>query len=471
MKLPFIGPSYDVEAVSFDCQRTINLYPILSESGSSKSVAALTKTAGLSLFATAEGGPIRGSLSSTSGRCFVVSAQYFVEMLEDGSTVNHGTLNTQSVRVSMAENNTQIIVVDGLDGWIFSKTANTWTQITDADFPTTSYVTHQDGYFICIEDGTQNFWISALADGLSWDALDFTTVESSPDNLVAVLSDHGNLWCFGNRSIEIYQNTGAASFPFERIGGAIIQSGCEAPFTIQRFADSIAWLGTDERGTGVVWLANGYQAQRISTAAIERKIASVGNFSTAYAFSYHEQGHLFYCLQIQGLDTTLCFDAQTQMWHERMYKNADTNEMELHRASCHMFFNKKNYVGDRVNGNIYELSLDYYDDNGDEQVWMRISPHSADEKRLVSYASFELDVEVGQGLASGQGSDPQIFLQYSDDGGRTWSAELWRPLGKVGEYFTRVIWRQLGRARDRVFKVSGSDPVFVQLNEATINAT
>lgn len=471
MKIPFIGPSYNVEAKSFDVQRSINLYPIISEVGNSKSVSALRKTPGLKLFATAPGGPTRGSISSTSGRCFTVSAQYFVEINSDGSTTTRGTLNTQSVRVSIAENNTQIMVVDGLNGWIFTKSTNVWAQITDGDFPVSSYVTQQDGYFICIQDDTQNFYISALADGFSWAPLDFTTVESSADNLIAVISDHENLWCFGNRSIEVYQNTGAAAFPFERISGAVIQTGCEAPFTIAKFANSIAWLGTDEQGQGVVWLASGYAPQRISTAAVERAIASVANFSTAWSFVYHEQGHLFYCLQIPGLKTTWCFDAQTQQWHERMWLNKDTNDTELHRASCFMFFNKMNLIGDRVTGKIYRMSLDYQDDDGVEQVWTRISPHQQDEKRLLSYASFELDMELGGGLTTGQGSDPQVMLKYSNDGGVTYSSELWRTTGKIGEYKTRVVWRQLGVARDRVFYVSGSDPIFTQINEATINAT
>ena len=470
MRIPFIGPSYNLEAVTFDAQRSVNLYPIVSETGNSKSVAALRKTAGLKLYTTAPSGPIRGAIGSTSGRAFVVSAGNFCEVNNDGSTTTWGTLNTQSVRVSIAESPIEIMVVDGQDGWIFTKATNAWAQITDSDFPNASFVTFQDGYFICQEDGSQKFYISGLLNGFSWDALDFTTVESSPDNLVAVLSNNGNLWCFGNRSIEVYYNSGAATFPFERIGGAIIQTGCEAPFTINKFNNSIAWLGTDEQGQGVVWIADGYQAKRISTAAIERRIAQVRNFSTAWSFVYHEQGHLFYCLQIPGLSTTLCFDAQTQLWHERSYRNTETNSDELHRASCFFFYNLKNYVGDRVNGKIYELSLDHYDDAGDEQVWMRVSPHLADEKKRLSFSSFELDMETGRGLATGQGINPQVFLQYSDDGGRSWSSELWRSSGKVGEYNQRVIWRQLGTARDRVWKVQGSDPVFTQLNDAFVNA-
>jgi len=471
MKIPFIGPSYDVEARSFDVQRSINLYPIVAEVANTKSVTALRRTPGLKLFSTAPGGPIRGGISSTDGRCFVVSAEFFVEISTDGTPTTWGNLNTQSGRVSIAENNTQIMVVDGQDGWIFDKVANTWEQIVDSDFPVTSYVTYQDGYFLVIEDGTQNFWISALGDGMLWDPLDFTSVESSSDNLIAVFSDHGNIWCFGNRSIEVYQNTGDASFPFQRIPGAVIQTGCEAPFTIAKFSNTVIWLGTDEQGQGVVWMANGYSPQKVSTAAIEKKIATVINFSTAWSFVYHEQGHLFYCLQIPGLETTLCYDASTSQWHERMYKNADTNGMELHRASNFMFFNKMNLIGDRINGNIYRMNLDYYDDAGDELVWIRISPHQQDEKRLLTYASFELDVELAVGLSTGQGSDPQIFLQYSDDGGRTWSSEIWRSPGKIGQYNRRVVWRKLGMARDRVFKVSGSDPVFYQLNEAFVNAT
>lgn len=471
MKVPFVGPSYDTEAKSFDVQRTINMYPIVSEVQNSKSISALRKTPGLQLYTTVIGGPIRGAITSTSGRAFVVSAQYFAEVNNDGSYTQHGTLATQSGRVSISENQTQIMVVDGQNGWIFTKDTNTWEQIVDTDFPVCAYVTYQDGYFIVPEAGTQKLWISALGDGLSWDALDFTSVESSSDNLVAILSDNGNLWCFGNRTIEVYQNTGAAAFPFERISGAIIQTGCEAPFTIQKFGGSIAWLGTDELGQGVVWVANGYTPIRISTSAIERKIASIGNFTTAYAFVYHDKGHQFYCLQINGLDTTLCYDANTQQWHERSYKNPLTNARELHLASCHFFFNKKHYVGDRVNGNVYELDEEFYDDAGDELVWERVSPHLQDEKKLLRFSTFELDMEVGVGKQSGQGSSPQIFLQYSDDGGNTWSSELWSEVGPAGNYRRRVVWRRLGMARDRVWKVSGSDPVFFQINEAFVNAT
>lgn len=471
MRIPFVGASYQMDALSFGVQRTINFVPIVTEVENTKSVSALRKCAGLQLFTTAGGGAIRGCLSSTSGRAFVVSGREFYEINADASVTKRGDLNTSTSRVSFAENNTQVMFVDGTDGWIFNKDTNTLTQITDVDFPTCSIVSYQDGYFLTVEDGTQKFYISAIEDGLTWDALDFTLVQSSPDNLNCVLSDNGNVWLFGNRSVEVYQNTGNAQFPFERISGAIIQTGCAAPFTVSQFDNTVVWLGVDSQGRGVVWRAEGYQARRISTSAIEKLIDTAEDFTDAYAWVYHEQGHVYYMLQIRGLETTLCYDGATGQWHERMYKDPVTNTRQLHRGSCHFFFNQRNLVGDRETGKIYDMDLSYYDDAGDEMICERISPHYQDEKRLVSHSCFELDCEVGRGLTSGQGSDPQIMLQYSDDGGRTWSNELWRDLGKKGDYRTRVEWRQLGRARDRVYKVRVSDPVFVQINEAYLNAS
>lgn len=471
MKIPFVGPSYQMDALSFGVQRSINLYPLVTEVQDTKSVSALRKCPGLTLFATGGGGPIRGAISSTSGRAFVVSGFGFYEVNTDGTTTLRGSLNTATIRVSIAENPDQIIVVDGTDGWIFTKATNFFDQIVDANFPACSHVTFLDGYFIVTKDGTQQFYISAINDGTSWSALDFASAESNPDNLTGLIADNGNLWLFGNRSTEVYQNTGNADFPFERIDGAIIQTGCAAPFTIQKFDNSVAWLGVDEQGRGVVWRSQGYEARRISTQAIERIIDTAVDFTESFAWVYHEQGHLFYVLQVKGLETTLVYDAATGQWHERSYQDTALNTKSQHRGSCHFFFNQRNLIGDRETGNIYDMDLSYYDDAGNEMIWERIAPHLQDEKRLISFTSFELDCEVGVGLNSGQGSDPQIVLQYSDDGGRTWSNELWQSMGKLGNYSARVVWRRLGRGRDRVFKVSGSDPVFIQLNEAYINAT
>lgn len=469
MKIPVVGPSYQMDALSYDVQRSINLYPLISEVQTSKDVVALRKCPGYKLYTTAGGGPIRGEIV-VSGRAFVVSGFELYEIFADKSSTLRGTLNTGSQTLSIAENGSQIIIVDGVNGYTFELSSNIFAEISDPDFPNgTTIVRFMDGYFIVNKPGGAAFAISGINDGSSWDALDFAVASSNPDDLISLIADRGNLWLFGNISTEVYLNTGAASFPFERIDGAVIQTGCEAPHTVQKVDNTIVWLGVDEQGRGVVWKADGYNAVRISTQAIERKIAESDIREASYAWVYHQQGHVFYCLQVRGLDTTLVYDFAVQQWHERSFQNSALNQKEQHRGSCHFFFDNKNLIGDRESGNIYELSLELYDDNGEEMVWERITPHFDEEKRMISHSALELDCEVGRGLVSGQGSDPQIMMCYSDDGGRTWSDELWRSLGKLGEYSTRVIWHRLGSSRDRVYKFRGSDPVFFQLNEAYLN--
>lgn len=470
MKLPgFVGPTYAMPAGSFDAQRCVNMYPIVSESRTSKSVSALRGTPGYETAYTAGGGPIRGSLVTGQGRAFVVSGNQFYEITAT-SAVLRGTLTTNTGRVSMAENGVQVLIVDGVAGWLLTLDTNSYAQVTDSDFPVSSWVSFINGFFIAVDDGTNNFYISAIYDGNSWAALDFSNVVYSSDNLLAAVPDKGALWMFGEKTVEVFSNTGAAAFPFERIEGAVIETGCAAAATIQKFDNSLAWLGVDEQGRGVVWRTSGYQAVRMSNEAIEALIAKAPDYSESYAYVYHEQGHVFYVLQVNGLNTTLVYDGSTGLWHERTYFDKSVNVEEQHRGRCHLFFNKQNYIGDRVTGAIYRQSLDLFSNDGDEIHRMRVSPHYQDEKNSVPYGSFELDCETGVGLTTGQGSDPQIMLQYSNDGGKTWSNELWRGLGKQGEYKRRVRWGRVGSARDRVYRVRYTDPTFFQINEAYVNA-
>ena len=467
----FVGPTYKLDALTFDCQRSVNLFPITSEVGTSKSPNALVSTPGYEQFTEVDGGPIRGAkTASSTGRAFAVSGFGLYEINTDGTGTLINSLLTAVARVSMAENGTQLMIVDGTYGYIYNMDTGVFAQITDTDFPANPLnVTYQDGYFIVAIGGTPNFAISNLYDGLVWDALDQTNVIANPDNLLKVLSDNGMLWCFGDISTEVFQNTGAASFPFERVPGAIVQTGIAGGETALSLDNSIFWLGKDDLGRGVVWRSSGLSATRVSTQAIESIIATSPDFAGSSAYVYHERGHAFYCLNVQGVNTTLCYDVSTGAWHERVFWDTVTNSEQQHRASCHFFFDQKNMIGDRVNGKIYRQSLDIYDFDGEEIHRIRVSPHVSNEKQNLAYSCLELDMETGVGLTSGQGSDPQMMLRYSDDGGRTWSNEKWTSVGAIGKYKTRVRWQRLGSSRDRVFSVRYTEPTKCQINEAYIN--
>jgi len=279
---------------------------------------------------------------------------------------------------------------------------------------------------------------------------------------VGLIADHRELWVFGTDSVEVWYNAGAADFPLQRIQGAFNEIGCVSAYTIAKMDNGLFWLGTDARGQGIVYRANGYTGVRISTHAIEYAIAQYGNISDALAYTYQQEGHAFYVLTFPSGNATWVYDVATQAWHERAGLN--NGEFMRHRSNCQCNFGGNIVVGDFENGNIYTFDLDVYADNGGVQKWLRswrALPTGQNNLKRTAHHSLQLDCEAGVGLNLGQGSDPQVMLRWSDDGGHTWSNEHWSPLGKIGAYGQRTFWRRLGmtlKLRDRVYELSGTDP-------------
>ena len=119
----------------------------------------------------------------------------------------------------------------------------------------------------------------------------------------------------------------------------------------------------------------------------------------------------------------------------------------------------KNLVGDFSTGKVYEQNLSTYDDAGRPMIAIGESAPLHVNRARAFHSSFEIRHEPGVGLTTGQGSDPQIMMQFSDDGGATWSNERWKSLGAKGERSKRTEWRRLGESRERIYRVAISDPV------------
>lgn len=472
MRFPgFIGPSYTHQSLNVDCQRSVNLFPEVDPLGTGKEgeVAALVPTPGLKLLLTLPQSPVRGLYRASNSALFAVGGNKFYSISSSWVATELGTLTTSTGPVSFADNGTDVVLVDGTNGYHLTIASNTFAQITDPAFFAADQVAFLDGYFIFNHKGTQQFFISG-ADALTFNALDFASAEASPDNLVGIIAANRNFYAFGAQSIEAFYNSGDAAFPFTRIQGAVFEIGCAATFSIAKLDNSIFWIGGDETGTGIVYRMQGYQTQRISTPAIESVIRSLSttDLSNARAWVYQQGGHAFYCLNFPNINSTFAFDTSTNFWHERTYLNSWGQER--HRADCHAVAYGSNVVGDYANGNVYALDPNTYTDNGASIIRMRTSPHLSQSLVNVFHSSFELDVETGVGLdGSTQGTNPQAMLQWSDDHGHSWSNEHWVDIGKIGNRRTRAIWRRLGVSRDRVYRVAIADPVKVVLIGAELN--
>lgn len=468
MKSPILGSSYVARSVNAADNRMVNLFPeVVPEGG--KEAAFLSRCPGLKFLQTVGTGPIRGLWAhQTNGSDFYVVSGSEVYKLSSmtGTPTLLGTV-TGTGQVSIADNGTQIFFACNPDSYIYNEVTNVFQQITDPDFPGAVTVGYLDGYFVFNEPDSQRVWVTNIFEGTQIDALDFASAEGSPDGLVGLIVDHREAWLFGTDSVEVWYDAGLADFPLTRIQGAFNEIGCVAAFSIAKLDNGLFWLGTDARGQGIVYRANGYTGTRVSTHAVEYAIAQYGNISDAIAYTYQQEGHAFYVLTFPTGNATWVYDVATQAWHERA--GWDNGVFMRHRSNCQCNFDGNIIVGDFENGNIYRFDLDVYADNGGIQKWLRswrALPTGQNNLKRTAQHSLQLDCQAGVGLATGQGDDPQVMLRWSDDGGHTWSNEHWAPIGKVGQYFRRVFWRRLGmtlKLRDRVYEVSGTDPVKIAI--------
>ena len=476
MKSPILGSSYVARSVNAADNRMVNLYPEMVPEGG-KEAAFLTRCPGLLRKSSVGTGPIRG-MWPIKGSMYAVSGTGFYKVEVYGRTRLKGTLIgtvTGTGPVSMSDNGTQIFIACNPDGFIYNTTTEVFAQITDPDFPGAVTVGYLDGYFVFNEPNSSRVWVTSLLDGLSIDPLDFASAEGDPDGLVSLIVDHREAWLFGTNSIEVWYDAGLADFPLQRIQGAFNEIGCAAPYSVAKLDNGLFWLGSDARGRGIVYRANGYTGQRISTHAIEWQIQEYSDISDAIGYTYQQDGHAFYVLIFPTAQTTWVYDVATQAWHERA--GWSNGEFVRHRSNCQVVFNNEVLVGDFENGNIYAYDLNDYTDNGDVQKWLRswrALPTGQNDLKRSSQHNLQIDCESGVGTNTGQGIDPQMMMRWSDDGGHTWSNEHWLPIGKIGEYFRRVIYRRLGmtlKLRDRVYEISGTDPVKITIMGAQLYVT
>lgn len=455
----FALQAYESRSKPVSAQQLVNLYPE-NNPQESKTPVTLHGTPGLSLFATVGSGPIYG-MKLMRSLVYVVSGDEVYTLSSDGTSALLGTLS-HSVRdiVDMAENGTQMVMVLPT-GEAYVATTSSLAQITDADFPeNVESVDFMDGYHIFSKDATDQFLISALNDATSYDPTDKSAAEDESDNIVRMFAEHEELWAMGEETIEVFVNTGNEDFPFERLTNTKIERGLAAKMSVAADDNAIFWLGEDR----IVYRTNQYTPVRISTHAIEEAIRKYTTISDAHAFIYTQGGHKFYILTFPTEEATWIYDIATKVWHERRSFELDRWRVNRHSAAF-----GKNLVGDYVNGRIYELDLDAYTDNGDtiQRIAAGVPIFNNTGRMIVD--RFRLDFEAGVGLTTGQGSDPRVMLEFSDDGGRTWSNEKWRDIGKLGKYKNRAVWRKQGQTRERVYRITVSDPVKVAISGAYVD--
>lgn len=401
MKIPMIGPSYKSRSLPFSSQRTINLY-IEGAEAEARDAAMLIGTPGLTQWIDLGGNRgCRGAVYM-DGRLYCVIGTTLYSILEDGTTTNVGEIGGDD-RLSVAINGNQVCIVSSQSGAFIYSLANGLEQITSADFYPSEKVVFIDQYFAHLKQSSQTFFLSAIGDGMTYDALDFATAEARPDLLLSIESDNGELWLFGEETSEVWSNTGAADFPFARVNGAVLQKGIAGRDCVARMDNSVYWLGSD----GVVYRASGYAPQRVSTHAIETQIAAL-EWSDAFALTYSKEGHNFFILSFPTSKQTFVFDAINGMWHERSSRVANIDREW--RVSHLVYAFGRQLAFDSYSGKIGEVDLDEGTEYGENIIRTRISAVMHGQSKRVFMPQLEIIMETGVG--TGQTTPEPIVCYY-----------------------------------------------------------
>ncbi len=455
-KVPIFGNGIYGKSAVVTRERRLNVY-FENRPDGDKSKVVVYGTPGLMLkFALAA--LIRGILG-TQRQLYAVAAGNFYQLNSLGVPIFTGAINTTNGLVAMASNPTQVLLVDGSYGYIYNPATKTLAIVSSAGFPNGARTaTFVGGYFVCENPGTQQFNVSNVFDGTTWNALAFASASQYSDNLVAVDSFISNLVLLCERHIEFWQNVGATPQPFAPILSATSEFGLAAIYSRAHIDNSMCFLANNPQGTPQVCRIQGYQVSVISTPDLDAVMAGFGTISDATALSYVADGHPMYQLTFPTANRSFLYDCASGIWSETQ-TGLTAGYAQRHIGNLSTYYAGVTLLTDYQTGNIYTLSSSQYTDNGQTILRELVTRHASQDYNTFTVDEVFLDMETGVGLNSGQGINPQVSLECSKDNGRTWGPPLISYLGPIGNYLYRVIWRRFGSSRDFVFRIRMTDPV------------
>jgi len=497
-QIPFCGPTYQGRSSNIDATRSVNFYLELTGTQDNKTMMALVGTPGLRLFATSMGTvPIRG-MHVCNGVLYAVIDSNFYSIASNGALTALGSLSAGTNRVCITDNGTvqsganiggnEIIITDGVDGYIYNTSTGIFSTITarqDVTFQNTGdtvtlaghsyfnqdpvsfstittttgivintiyyvinrttntfqlsatvdgaalpltndgtgtissgwadlmagsyypeFVAYLNGYFIII-NGTMTFWVSDKYTGTRWNALAFGAASASSDPIVGIAVHNQQIFFLKTNTTEVWYDAGTPTSegsPFVRQSSGVFPYGCVSKWTIARGGGAIFFLATQKMNNGGelvgVAMVVDYMPQIISTPAINYIISKSSSNANCFGYCYAEEGHIFYVMTNPESDGwTIVYDMSTNMWHERSSLVADSLSTKRHIGNCYAYFNGKHYVGDYRSSTIYEMSSDFYTDNGVDIVSFRTAQtiFDRDELQNVFIHMLEIDAETGVG--------------------------------------------------------------------------
>lgn len=381
----------------------------------------------------------RAALNLDDLALYVVAGTALYKVLANGSQTLIGSMNISTTAPVFMERNRRVPADIGIvcDGLMFYCRNDVLAQVTDSDLLAPTSLAFSDGY-LGITTALNEWQISAIDDASSWDGLDFATADGDPDALFRIFALQALFFLFGAASAEVWQDNGGADFAYAR--AFVIPLGIFGANSIARIGETFAWVAHDKT---VRRYDGGDTATIISEPDVEADIQAVEDPTTIRASSWIGYGRSFYMLTTP--DWTWVFDNKKQRWHERISYGQDN-----WRIAFVVSFGTKQIAGDAQTGALFEMGPQFLDDAGEPLISMIIPPRVAAFPKRLTHNALYLDVQKGVGTGQGnpEDVDPEIMVEWSDDGGETFKTQRQLKLGQQGKNMTRVRTHRLGQSSE-----------------------
>lgn len=456
--------SYEAISGIASKEKLVNCYvqPTPSQSTNTNS-SIILGTAGLTTWKNLSiDEPVYG-LRTMGNLLYAVIGTNVYKIDSDKNSTLLGTITDLPNRVQMADNGNHVGILTKA-GNLYLANSNSLVQVSDLDYELSDSLTSLNTYLILSSRESFEFFTSVVADATSYPAArEFANNDSK--KITAVKASNSELWVFKKTSIVTYNNDANTVFPFVKNLGVELGVGCVAKHTISFHKNGFYFLGSDK----IIYSTSGYSLTPISTLPISEKIQNFTNVVNAFAFCYTQDGSDFYCITFpdEDQDITYEYNITTGRWHNRISRKNTKETRWL--ANCYEFFNNVNLVGDKDTGIIYQIDSQSYKEGQEPIVREVVSSTLSSSYSKIAVSRLVLFMEAGVGLVDGQGFDPKISFSISNDG-QNFKFNESKSFGKIGEYDTELSFRQLGSARNFIFKIRMTDPVKFIINNAYLNA-
>lgn len=459
------GPSYQSRSKPLSSQVTQNWYQQFNEQGKDNFV--LLPFPGLKLLGNEVG--IDRGFHRMAEILYQVKGTSLYEISTLGNHTLRGVIPGTG-RAIIRDDGINMFIVTDLKVWKYSSDTNSVTEVTNVNITGAKSVDYFNNQFIYTKDRFST--VSDVGNGGKASGLNVIGEETLPDDLVRDYVYDEVIYRCGVRSIVGWYNSGVGAPPIAKLQGRIFTVGLAAINSIAQTDQAFYWLGDDL----AIYRSSAGREERISTDAISNEIKKYAIVSDAIGNTFTFEGQNFYSITFPTGNKTFVISENLGVngWFELSSSVNSPHESVKYQGSSIISAYGKNFVADADSGNIYELDLNTYLNNGEPLQRIRVTQSAngdllgAKGKR-VQMSALKLIMETGVGLIDGQGDEPRIMIEYSDDGGRSWNGGSWPRVGRLGEFTLQVEWFDLGSFYDRIFRISTTDPVNYSIYSATID--